>query len=189
MREGTGVDFWDGFWPGLWSNGIATLIGVAVGIPIALAVDRAVRKQTRTAQVLADAEHLDRTLDAIGAAIAGNVPGIQNLANTVAKKEVPLFVNLNSAVWEAVRIDAVRLLHDPQLQVRLATYFEDLGELARLQIHLINTLTGIEASLGGIEEVRKKIFEILGSATAGLLDTSHKLMAEIAERQITGTSK
>jgi hypothetical protein len=56
--------------------------------------------------------------------------------------------NFNTAVWEAVQSD-IGLAEDPTLQVDLATFFEDLDELARLQLHLIDFTAGVGSTLGG----------------------------------------
>lgn len=183
------MDFWDSFWPGLWSNGIATLIGVAVGVPIALRIDRNRRASGSRADQAADAERLRRVIEALRSAIDGNSAVLDGLADSVRRKKVPLDVSFNVAVWEAVRPDVVRLIDDPDLQVRLATYFEDLGEMTRIQLHLIDTTVGVAASISGSDEVRELLFGIIDEGAKGLIDRSVGLVADLEERNTNGDSR
>jgi hypothetical protein len=137
------MGFWDSFWPGLWSNALATLIGVGVGVPIALSIDRRFRSEARRTEKAKDVERLRRLLRALKSSIEANVTTLGQLSDAVGKESVPLSVALNVAVWEAVQSDAVTLLDDPTLQVSLATFFEDLGEMSRLQQHLIDVMVGL----------------------------------------------
>ncbi len=175
--------FWDNFWPGLWANAIAALVGVAAGVPIALWIDRRVRARGRRAQETAQAGRLRNALEALATAIEGNVAFLKRLSVAVAQREVPLDIGVNVSVWEAVHPDIVSLIDDPKLQVDLATYFEDLQEIARLQRHLLDVVAGIGASMSGSETIRDKLFGILDEGSRGLLERSTGLLERIGARK------
>jgi len=177
------MSFWESFWPGLWSNALATLIGVGVGVPIALSIDRHFRFEARKVEKAENAERVRRLLQALGSSIEANVTYLRELSDAVTKKTVPLYVSFNAAVWEAVQTDAVTLLADPELQVLLATFFEDLREMSRLQRHLIDVMVGVGASIGGSAGVRDKLFGIIESGTKGMVERSASLLAEIERRK------
>jgi hypothetical protein len=171
--------FWDNFWPGLWANTVAALVGVGVGVPIALRIDRALRGQRETALRMADVERLRQALEAVSAAIEGNLPFLESLSEAVRNRKVPLYIGLNAAVWDAVRPDIVGLGKDPKLQVDLATYFEDLSEMSRLQRHLIESTVGVTAALEGSDKIRDQLLDVVRDAVKGLLDRSGQLLVEV----------
>jgi hypothetical protein len=82
-------------------------------------------------------------------------------------------------VWDAVRTDAVRLLDDPKLHVGLATYFEDLAEVARLQRELIDTKIGLGSTFTNAEKIRNQLFDVIDDATGRLLDESDRLVSDV----------
>jgi len=177
------MSFWDSFWPGLWSNALATLIGVGVGVPIALAIDRRFRSERKQAEQVEQTNRLLRVLDTLRSSIEDNVLALQALVEAVADEKVPLSVSFNAAVWEAVRPDVVSLLDDPGLQVLLATFFEDLGEMSRLQQHLIDVTVGVGASVGGSKDVRDRLFGIIETGAKVMVERSADLLAKIERRK------
>jgi hypothetical protein len=152
---------------------------VAAGVPIALAIDRRFRGQRQAAQKTADAQRLGQALEAVGKAMEGNLAFLEKLSDAVAHRKVLLYIGLNAAVWDAVSPTIVGLVKDPKLQVDLATYFEDLSEMSRLQRHLIELTVGVAAALEGSKTVRDELFALVKEASQQLLERSRHLVAEV----------
>jgi hypothetical protein len=172
------MSFWDSFWPGLWSNGIATLVGVAVGVPVALSIDRRLRSARRRREQADRDGRLRRLTDALRETIQSNADGLAELERLVVDGKVSLTVDFYAAMWDAVRADAVDLVDDPRLHILLANYFEDLGEVSRLQQQLIEVSYGLGSSMTNAPELRATLLEIVKSEIRAIMDQSDALLAD-----------
>ena len=153
--------FWAAFWPSLFS----TLVGVALGLPTGLWINRLGLHASGRADREEQQERLKRALRVVDDALAANSQGLAPLATLVPGTYVTA-PNVNSAAWDAVRLEVIPNLHDPELQGALADYFAEVEVVLRLNDRYLDHVIGVSSALGGAPQVQETLRQhVSGRAT------------------------
>ncbi len=86
------------------------------------------------------------------------------------------------AAWSVVRGELVQHLHDPELQSRLASYFEDLDRLVRLHGMMLDMVVGVASAISGAEETRFRLRATIVKRRAALLPETEALRETVRTR-------
>ncbi len=121
-QQTTCAPFWGTFWPDL----VATLVGVGLGLPIGLYINSRLIKSTRGAEERARKDALARAAAALRWSITWNGEKAELLVRDIRQGDVPIMTPLETERWEATKAEFVRVAHDPELQARVAYFFDQV---------------------------------------------------------------
>lgn len=122
--DGRAGTFLEAFWP----NFVATAVSVVLGIPVALWL---YSHGARKAQAQARRDDQARLTETVQVLVEVLHEHVEQLGNA-AKRDDTAFetvTELRTAVWDAVREDAFRLIPGAELRGRLASHFERVERL------------------------------------------------------------
>jgi hypothetical protein len=120
------------FWPSLWPALTATVAGVAFGVPVGLWLNRLALRQARIKQEADRQQTLSRAAHTLRESITWNGEKATSLAESIERGDVPFETPLETQRWEAVRDEFVRSAHDPELQGRVAFFFDQVRRAAQM---------------------------------------------------------
>lgn len=120
------------FWSTLWPTLVATTAGVAIGLLAALGLYRLVAKQTQRREELKRRRALARTARALRETVIWNGENAASLAEELRRGKVPVQTRLEVERWEALRKEFLETAQDPELQGRVAFFFDQVRRAAQL---------------------------------------------------------
>jgi hypothetical protein len=166
-----------GGWAAFGSDLAATVIGVLIGVPFALWLNRLNVTHAEKVRAAAERARIVEGLASLGRSLDGNLRRLQAVVQERARDQMFFPLVLDVSTWEAVGVQLVGSLNDPDLLSRLAHHYDRLEQLRRLNEHIFEVTVGVASALATAETVRKALAEEytteareLTADCAGLID-------------------
>ena len=163
------------FWSALWPALAATIVGVALGLPIALWINRIALGQSSRNEEAERKVALARVCVALRESVTWNADKANGMALELNAGSLGVDSPLETERWEAIKPEFVRVTQDPELQSRVAFFFDQVRRASVLADRLFDVRIRVSSTDAHAAQAEQVLASTLEELLTGVSFAAHDL--------------